>query len=252
MIAPSRCLPTLRAGRLFVLVCLVASAVRSKGLAATGDEPTAIDILRTVREAQASRHETLDGQLRTGEGKVIPFRLSADGAAVRYQFPGPPPTTIRVRYNEDNSQLEESTGGDSERMTPANFDKKIFGTDLSYEDLSLRFVYWKRAVLLPGDGATLPLSSHKIRLDAPSRQSQYSYVLLWVGKDSGALLQAEGYDPDGKLTKRLKVVNGQKLSNGKWYLKSLRIEDVDPGTGRTSSRSYLEIKGLVTPLPPVR
>ena len=252
MIASSHRLSTSRAGKLFVLLCLVVLAFRGKILAAPADEPTAADILRTVREAQGSRHETLDGQLRTGDGKVIPFRLAADGAAVRYQFPGPPPTTIRVRYNEDNSQLEESTGGDSERMTPANFDKKIFGTDLSYEDLSLRFVYWKRAALLPGDSATLPLSSYKIRLDAPSRQSQYSYVLLWVGKESGALLEAEGYDLDGKLTKRLKVINGQKLSNGKWYLKSLRIEDIDTATGRASSRSYLEIKGLVTPMPPVR
>ena len=219
-------------------------------LAAPSDDITATDILRTVREAQAGRHETLDAQLRTGDGKTLPFRLTANGPTVRYAFPGPPPTTIQVHYNEDNSQLEESSGaGPSERLTPANFDKTVLGTGLTYEDLALRFIYWKRAKLLEGDDTTT-FPSYKMRLDPPGRQSQYSYVLLWITKDTGVLAQVEGYDPDGKLSKRLRVVSGQKL-NGKWYLKSLSIEDVDPANGRTRARSYLEIKGIAKPVGPV-
>ena len=219
-------------------------------VAASNDEITANDILRTVREAQAGRNESLDGQLRTDTGKVLPFRLTATGPAVRYVFPGPPASTVQVRYNEDNSQLEEVDGeGSKERLNPANFDKKILGTDLTYEDLALRFVYWKRATLLESDDET-NFPAHKLRLNSPSRQSQYSYVLLWVAKDSGALLRAEGYNFDGKLTKRLQVVSGQKL-NGKWYLKQLRIEEVDPSNGSTASRSYLEIKGVARPPAPV-
>ena len=87
---------------------------------------TANDILHAVREGQASRHEALDGQLRNDEdGKVFPFRLVADGPQVRYQFGGTPPTTVQVRYNEENSELQESgSGAATEKLNPANFDKK--------------------------------------------------------------------------------------------------------------------------------
>ena len=209
---------------------------------APSDAITAADILRTVREAQAGRNDTLDGQLRTDEGTLFPFRLTANGPTVRYSFPGPPPTTIQVRYNEDNSQLEEASGeGSSERLTPGNFEKKILGTSLTYEDLALRFVYWKRATLLDSDDSTT-FPAYKLRLNSPTRQSEYSYVLLWVGKESGAMLRAEGYNFDGKLNKRFRVVDVQKI-NGKWFLKRLSIEQVDPADGSTRSRTYLEIKG---------
>ncbi len=212
--------------------------------AAARDEVTATDILRTVREMQAGRNETMDGQLRTGEGQVLPFRLTAAGPVVRYAFSGPPAVILQVRYNEDNSQLEEVGGdGDKERLNPANFDKKIFGTDLTYEDLALRFVYWRRATLLESDDATT-FAAYKLRLNSPSRQSQYSYVLLWVAKETGAMLRAEGYNFDGKLVKRMTVVHVQKLE-GRWYLKQLRIENIDPATGNAAhAPSYLEIKDL--------
>ncbi len=230
---------------ILVLSCLVDG--RNPAVAAPPDEITAADILRTVREAQTGRNEALDGQLRTEEGKVLPFRLVASGPVVRYAFPGPPPMVVQVRYNEESSQLEEvSGGGATERMTPANFDKKILGTDLTYEDLALRFVYWKRASLLESDDSTT-FPAYKLRLNSPSRQSQYSYVLLWVAKQSGALLRAEGYNFDGKLCKRLRVVSGQKI-NGKWCLKLLSVEEVEPENGGTKSRSYLEIKGAARPV----
>ena len=210
-----------------------------------GDDPalTATDLLRAVREGQASRHEALDGQLRNDDdGKVFPFRLVADGPLVRYQFSGNPPTTVQVRYNEDNSELQESTGGTTEKLNPANFDKKILGTDLAYEDLALRFVYWSKATLL-GKDSIRTRSAWKLRLDAPNHRTQYSSVNLWVDHDSSALLRADAYDWQGKQVKRFEVISGQKLDD-KWYLKQMRIESLDPGGDHVRSRTYLEIKGL--------
>lgn len=207
---------------------------------------TATDILRAVREGQASRHEALDGQLRNdSDGKTYPFRLVADGPSVRYQFPGPPATTVQVLYNDENSELRESTGnGPAERLTSANFDRKILGTDLTFEDMALRFVYWSRATLL-GEDRVKTLAAYKLRLNAPSKRTQYAFVLLWVMKESGALLRAEGYDGEGRLSKRFEVVSGQKIE-GKWYLKQMRIENVDPASGKVASRTYLEIKNVAS------
>ena len=234
---------TLRAMRLFFCLSAVLLACGYSLVAQTAAPPTATDILRAVREAQASRHDALDGQLRNDfDGKTFPFRLTADGPLVRYQFAGTPPTVVQVRYNEDNSQLEESTGGSTEKLTPANFDRKILGTDLSYEDLALRFVYWSRATV-KGDDSVMTRDAWKLQLNAPTHHTEYSSVNLWVDKVSGALLQAEAYDWLGRLVKRFEVVSGQPI-NGKWYLKRLRIESVDPANHKVLSRTYLEIKGL--------
>lgn len=205
---------------------------------------TAADILRAVREGQAGRHETLEGQLRnSSDGKTFPFRLVADGPSVRYQFAGSPATTVQVQYNEENSELLESVdGAAAEKLTRANFDRKILGTDLTYEDMALRFVYWSRSSLLEDDHATT-FPAFKLRLNAPGKRTQYAYVLLWVHKDTSALLQAEGYDEKDRLLKRFTVVSGQKIG-GKWYLKQMRVENVNPDTGRVATRTYLEIKGL--------
>ena len=206
-------------------------------------KPSAADILHAVREGQGSRHETLDGKLRNDEtGDAFPFRLVADGPLVTYQFAGKPPTTIQVRYNEDGSQLQESSGGATNKLTPANFDKKILGTDLAYEDLALRFVYWPKATLLGEEKVKLQ-AAYKLRVDAPNRRTEYSSVNLWVDHDSGALLRAEAYDWNGNLIKKFEVTGGQKLE-GKWYLKEMRIENLDPKTGKPLSRSYLNITGL--------
>ncbi len=206
---------------------------------------TASDILHAVREGQASRHETLDGQLRNdADGKTFPFRLVADGPSVRYEFPGPPPTVVQVQYNDENSELRQSSGsGAAQRLTSANFDQRVLGTDLTFEDMALRFVYWSRAALV-GEDQVKTLSAYKLRLDAPSKRTQYAFVLLWIGKDNGPLLKAEGYDSQGRVIKRFEVVSGQKVE-GKWYLKQMRIERVDPGTGKVASRTYLEIKSVV-------
>lgn len=222
-------------------VCLAGAALRA------ADDPalTASDILRAVREGQGSRHEALNGKLRNNEtGAAFPFKLVADGPTVRYQFDGKPPTNIQVQYDTDGSKLEESSGGSTEKLTPANFDKKILGTDLSYEDLALRFVYWPKATLL-GDDTFELRKVWRLRVDAPNRRTQYSSVNLWVDRDSGALLKAEAYNWDNpsKLVKRFQVNAGQKLE-GKWYLKEMRIENVDPETGKVKSRSYLNISGL--------
>ena len=229
----------LAGGALLAFVFLGAAALRAQ----TPDKVTAVDILRTVREAQGSRHEVLEGQLRNdADGKTFPFRLAADGPQVRYDFPGTPPTLVQVRYNEDNSQLEESIGGSTEKLTPANFDKKLLGTDLAYEDLALRFIYWSRATITGEDRIKLQ-STWKLTLNAPTHRTEYSSVNLWVDKDSGALLRAEAYDWQGKLIKRFEVISAQSIE-GKWYLKKMRIESLDPADAKVRSRTYLEINGL--------
>jgi hypothetical protein len=50
----------------------------------------------------------------------------------------------------------------------------------------------------------------------------------------------EGYDSAGKMIKRFEVVSAQKIE-GRWYLKQMRVETIEPQSGRVAARTYLEI-----------
>jgi Outer membrane lipoprotein-sorting protein len=207
-------------------------------LSANAAAPSAKEILTSVRLQQAQQQIDLQGQLRENE-KVIPFRLTQTGPLIRYTFSNPD-EALQLRLGENDSRLEEVTRSGVEKITPAQFDHKVRGTGVTYEDLALKFLYWQ-SVRVTGEDTIRTRNCWKLELKAPSRQSQYSNVFLWVDKSSGALMRMEGYDWNGQLAKRFEVVSAQKIE-GRWFLKQMRIEEIQPGTGKVQARTYLEIK----------
>jgi len=199
--------------------------------------PSAKEILATVRLQQAAQQVDLQGQLREG-GTIVPFRLTQTGPIIRYSFANPP-GALQLRLGENESRLEELSQTGVEKITPAQFDHKVRGTAVTYEDLALKFLYWPNARVL-GEETIRTRRSWKLQLEPPSRQSQYSRILLWVDEQSGALMQMEGYDWSGRLVKRFEVISAQKIE-GRWFLKQMRIEELQPGTNKVQSRTYLEI-----------
>jgi hypothetical protein len=200
--------------------------------------PSAKEILESVRLRQAQQELNLQGQLREG-ATIVPFRLTQTGPVIRYTFSNPD-EALQLRLGENDSRLEEVTGEGVEKIAPAQFDHKVRGTGVTYEDLALRFLYWQTG-RVTGENEIRTVSCWKLEMKAPSRQSQYSNVWLWVGKENGALMKMEAYDWNAKLLKRFEVVSGQKIE-GRWFLKELRIEELDPGTGKVKTRTYLDIK----------
>jgi hypothetical protein len=200
--------------------------------------PTAKEILSSVRMQQAQQQIDLQGQLRQNE-VVVPFHLIQSGPVVRYIFSNPD-EALQLQLNPNESRLDQISGGGVEKIAPAQFDRKIRGTDVTYEDLALKFLYWPDAKVV-GEDNIRSRNCWKLELRAPSRQSQYSNVLLWIDKESGALMRMEGYDWNGQLARRFEVISAQKI-NHRWFLKQMRIEQLQPGTNQVKSRTYLEIK----------
>ncbi len=185
---------------------------------------------------QTQQQIDLDGQLRQNE-IVVPFHLIQSGPIVRYIFSNPD-ESLQLQLGENDSRLDELSSDGVQKV--AQFDRKIRGTDVTYEDISLKFIYWPN-VDLQGTDTVRTRKCWKLRLHAPTRQSQYSSVILWIDKASGALMRMEGYDWKGELAKRFEVVSAQKIDN-RWFLKQMRIEQLEPGTKHVQSRTYLEIK----------
>ena len=187
---------------------------------------------------EARQQIDLQGQLRQND-VVVPFRLTQTGPLIRYSFTNPD-EVLQLRLGENGSRLDLVTDTGTEKFAASKLQQKIRGTILTYEDLAFKFLYWPGGRVL-GEENVRTRNCWKLQLRAPSRESQYSNVLLWVDKAGGALMRMEGYDWNAQLAKRFEVVSAQKIDN-RWFLKQMRIEQFQPGTNHVVARAYLEIK----------
>lgn len=200
--------------------------------------PPATGILESVRMLESQQHLDLQGQLRQ-EDTVIPFHLIQNGPIIRYVFSNPD-EVLELRLGEHGSRLDLVTDTGKEKFAASKLRQDVRGTAVTYEDLSLKFLYWPNATVL-GQENVRTRNCWKLQLHAPSRDSQYSNVFLWVDQASGALMRLEGYDWQGRILKRFEVVSAQKIE-GRWFLKEMRIEKLEPGTNHVVARTYLDIK----------
>lgn len=210
--------------------------------ARAADVPSAEDILRTARQASATAEATLRAELENEEGDAVPLTISARDGVVSYAFTDPE-QTLELVLGADSSELRERRGGRSAPVKPARFDEPVRGTNLTYEDLALRFLYWPRPKLLGEDKIKLR-AAWKLEMQAPRDGSQYGVARVWIDQASGAILKIEGYDRTGRMIKRFTVISGQPL-RGRWMLKTMRVESMDPASGKPTRRTSLVIRGEV-------
>ena len=219
--------------RIIILLGIFA-AVTARGQA----PPSAKEILDQVRLQQSGQQLDLQGQLRS-DATVIPFRITQTGPVIRYTFANPP-EVVQLRLGDNGSRLDLVNENSTKKFAASRLDDKIGGTGITYGDLALKFLYWPDAQVVGADSLRTR-SCWKLRLTAPEKDSPYRSILLWVDKESGAIMRMEAYDSKGTLSKRFEVVSAQKI-DGRWFLKQMRVEEMEPGSNKVKSRSYLEIK----------
>jgi outer membrane lipoprotein-sorting protein len=203
--------------------------------AARADEQAA-EILSGIRLADISRE--LDGRLRKQDGTIIPFRLRAGGDELIFSFTDPT-EVLKLTLNDNGSNLTLQTGDRERSITGTRLNDSVRGTDITYQDLALRFLYWKNS-RIEGEQNVRTFSCWMILLQQNNPNIAYASVRVWVAKQSGAMLRAEAFDAQSHLVKKFEMISGQKIE-GKWFLKQMRIERYDPATGNLASRTYLEI-----------
>jgi hypothetical protein len=200
------------------------------------EDPNAI--LDQIRFAQARISKPLTGRLRPEDGASIPLQLQLKGSEIDYQFSNPP-ETLKLQLTDSGSILSDAEGAGRQILAGPKLQEPVRGTDITYEDLSLRFIYWKNA-RLNGEQRVRAITCSIVDVQPPSRNSEYSTVRLWIAKDRGALIKAEGFDWQGKLIKRFEIISGQRVEE-KTIFKQIRIERIDADTGKVVSRTYLEL-----------
>jgi len=203
-------------------------------------EPVPTKIQRYLRSTYSMQNQEVHGHLRSDQGKQIPFRLSMRNNQVRYDFTNPK-QRISLNLKEKGSQLRERTSKGTRPVSSRRYHQKIRGTEINYEDLGMRFLYWPRPGLLGTERIKFQ-KTWKLRVFNPNTLGPYRYVDVWVEQKSGAIMKMRGFDmKTGELIKEFKVVSVQKIDGG-YMLKEMRIESYRPGESFPSARSYLSLE----------
>lgn len=197
------------------------------------------EILQAARLTPTLRPAVLNARIRSEE-KTSPLKLSLKDHVISYEF-SDPAQVILLKLNPENTRLLEKKDGKTLPIAPSHLHDQVRDTGVSYQDLSLGFLYWPRPVL-QGEETVKTRPCWKIDLQAPSDEPIYGVARVWIDKESGAILRIEGYDKKGVLVRRFEIVSAQKLE-GLWMLKQMRIESFTPGNSSPISRVYLEVLG---------
>ncbi|HEY5893797.1 MAG TPA: outer membrane lipoprotein-sorting protein [Chthoniobacterales bacterium] len=216
------CLPVKQAQKTLAWVVALFLAT-----AAAKAAPDPREIMTNVREIIQAQETSVSGQLRTGAQKT-PFSLKQEGGVSVYRFTSPA-ETIHVTFDDKGSSID---GVKDPRAA-------IRGSILSYDDLALRFLYWKD-IQYVGQEKIRSLPCWHLRLTPSSRASQYAIVHLWVNVQTGAFLRADAYDWEGNKVKQFQVISTQSVGN-KRFLRQMRIQNMRPSDPMAETITYLEI-----------
>ena len=225
-----------------LLCCMCPSVV--------GDEaPSADELLRSMREMMPNQgNKDVLGTIRKGKLRV-PFSISSREETIVFQYKQADAwKRFDVRIGDSKADLMLVEGGKAVVMAPSSYAQTIADTDVTYEDLSLRFLYWKGGVILPdsADSRIMGRDCYIVQVPNPTPSvGQFATVRMWVDKENGTVWQVDGYGRDGKLKKRFTITSVQRLSDGTWFFKQMKMQVRSPENDkRTIALDYLEMDDI--------
>jgi len=204
------------------------------------DELTADEVLKLVRYSYTLYNRDFTGQLRMSLTEKVPFLLSLNPESIRFIFDDPA-QVIYVDTRDHEFALFEGVGGaEMEPVNPSKFGQEIRGTDVTYDDLSMRFLYWPNARIV-GEEKVKTRDTWQVRVRNPDGAGAYATVDAWIDKISGGMIKMMGYDRNGRPIRRFQVLHGKKFGDV-WMVDEMRIETIDRATGQIESRTRMQIK----------
>lgn len=220
-------------------IALILAAIQGVPCIHAQSTQSAETILKAARMNPTAKPAALRAQIR-GDGQPTPLRIGLKDRVISYDFSNPSQTLL-LKLDPNKTQLLEKKEGVVKPITGTHLHDQIRDTGVTYQDLSLGFLYWPRPVL-QGEETVKTRPAWKIDLQAPADEPVYGVARIWVDKESGAILRIEGYDKKGLLLRRFEIISAQKIDD-LWMLKQMRIESFDPGNTDPISRRYLEVLG---------
>lgn len=204
---------------------------------AVADE-AAEKILQHTRFAATLQQQDLHGSMKKN-GVKTPIALFLRGKDIQFSYQlGDQNKRFHMRLDEKEHSLFNIVGNKHVSFNDTQIAEKINGTDLSFEDLSMRFLYWQKSSVV-GEDKISRQKCHIIRLENPGTTGDYAIVQVWVHQKYGSLMRVIGYNAAGHPLKQFEVTDLMKV-NGEYTLKRMRVDSMSPDTNKSVGFTYLE------------
>lgn len=171
----------------------------------------------------------LSGNLRKGNINV-PITLFLKGKDIQFQFSEKKDSWrgFHMKIGDEKFNLSEIINGKMVDFPADKIVQPIAGTDLTYEDLALRFFYWPNPKLEATENVGGE-PCYKIRVDKPKGAAgRYEVVYVWVHTKFGAFMQIRGYDNNSGLLKEFQVQSVMKVADDVYTLRKMQVATCDP------------------------
>lgn len=232
----------------------------NRSLAVAGDTadpealPAAVELLEKVRRTLPREPLLIKGRLQSG-GRLgqlatthyteVGLSLGASPSRAVYTlsdaFGTPTERLTVVRHSLPEVQFQYETG---QPFTPAplpDLARTLAGTDLTWNDLSLAFLWWPEGQTLGRDivknrecwivALAAPDGPGNTPAGAEADTPRAVRLRLWIDTALFLLLQMEDYSPTGQPVRRLSVKNLKKIGE-QWMIKNMEIRAL-PSRHRT-------------------
>lgn len=227
--------------RRFILSALVFLSAAAGALAQSSPTPTAEEILVLVRRSYALQDHKMTGRLRDDDtGREEPLELTLSNSVMRFRFASQPPEIVHLDLTTSPATLWQVKPGGSTQVPLKNAADSVRDMDFNYEDLSLRFLYWKNAKLLDANAriTAARIKCWLVRVTAPDTSGPYYTVDLWVHQESGGVAKMEAYNKAGKMVKRFEVTKMWKVGEAT-ALREMRVQSFNPLNEERKGMTYM-------------
>lgn len=219
--------------KIFLIVSVFFCAVGSLSADEKADE-----ILKRARFSSTLQVQDLVGQLRkNGKKSSVALYLRKEDIQFQY-FKDNKWQKFHMQLKEGGGKLFRLIDGKKKHFNKADLATPILGTDLTYEDLSMNFLYWDNAKWEKQERVKTQ-KCDVLRLENPGSGGKYKVVYVWVHVEYGAIMRVVGYDEKGRRLKEFAVDKIMKV--GKEYtLRTMKVESFNPDNKKKIGNTYLE------------
>ena len=150
-------------------------------------------------------------------------------ATVTLLAPGSTTAIERVVMTRDGrkASLAFFNGPNLAPAEPPSLAGRVGGTDLTWLDLTLDFLWWPD-VRLDGEGDAKGRACDIIVATPPTPIPGCAAVRMWIDRKLGHLMQVEQLDPQGAPVRKM-WVQGVKKTNERWMISEMEVEMMGSG-----------------------
>ena len=201
-----------------------------------GVDVEAEQLLANARYVSALNKQDLTGKLKKGSNEV-PIKLYMRGKDIQMQYELQKDVWngVHLELKDSNCELFDIIGGEMKKFPDQKIGQPIASTDLSYEDLSLRFLYWPAPEIV-GEESVKTQDCYIVRVFNPDTRGNYAVCDLWIHKKAAALMKVKAFNAKGQ---HIKTFEASDLMNvdGEILMRKMKVERLS--NGRVDSVSYL-------------